>query len=195
MRIVFLGPPGAGKGTQSQKLISLLQVPHIATGDMLRKAIQEQTEIGRVSDGYMKQGRLAPDPIILELVKSRLSEPDCQKGCMFDGFPRTLGQAQALDQMLLANGMPLSGVLELWVDRDELLRRLMGRRRADDKPEVIRERLDGYLELTAPLTEYYDARGLLYPIDGSGSPDDVFSRIRAVIQRIEHRESEASFRL
>ncbi len=151
MRIIFLGPPGAGKGTQSQKLLAYLQVPHIATGDMLRRAIQEQSPMGRTSEDYMRRGRLVPDPIILDLVAARLAQPDCDHGCMFDGFPRTLTQAEALDEILNKSGMPLSGVLELKVDRDELLRRLLGRRRADDKPEVIRERLDGYLEQTAPL--------------------------------------------
>jgi adenylate kinase len=192
MRIVFLGPPGSGKGTQSQKLQAYLKVPHISTGDMLRRAIQQRSDLGRIGEEYMQRGHLVPDPLILELVEARLAEPDCQQGVLLDGFPRTLRQAQSLDEFLAARGMPLTGVLELEVDRDELLRRLMSRRRQDDKPEIIRRRLDGYLEQTAPLSDFYEQRGLLYPIDGSLSPDEVFARIQAVLKQLESHEPQAT---
>ncbi len=192
MRIVFLGPPGSGKGTQSQKLQAYLKVPHISTGDMLRRAILERSELGGISEEYMKRGHLVPDPLILDLVEARLAEPDCQQGFLLDGFPRTLGQAQALDGFLAARGTPLAGVLELKVDRDELLRRLMSRRREDDKPEIIRQRLDGYLEQTAPLSDFYQRRGLLYPIDGSLSADEVFARIQAKLKQFESHEPQVT---
>jgi adenylate kinase len=185
MRIVFIGPPGVGKGTQSLRLVKFLNVPHLSTGDMLRQAGQEKSELGLLSQQYMAQGKLVPDPIILQLVGQRLDQDDCQEGCLLDGFPRTLGQAQALDEFLNRRGTPLTAALELKADPEELVKRLAGRGRDDDRPEVVRERLQQYAGLTAPLSEYYARQGRLFQIDGSGTPDEVFGRIKTVVSQIK----------
>src|SRR5437588_8429339 len=140
MRLIFIGPPGAGKGTQSQRLIDTLQVPHLSTGDMLRDAVQNQTPEGRRAIEYMDRGKLVPDEIILAMVGRRIAEADCARGYLLDGFPRTLAQAETLDSLLTRENIPLDAVLELRVDEESLIRRLAGRGRADDRPEVIRER-------------------------------------------------------
>jgi adenylate kinase len=191
MRIIFLGPPGVGKGTQSKRLVEYLGIPHLSTGDMLRQAFQEKSEIGILSQQYMSSGKLVPDPIILEIMGRRLDQPDCRNGCLLDGFPRTLGQARALDEFLAHRGIPLSGVLELKVDQDELVDRLAGRGRDDDRPEIIRQRLEHYSRQTAPLVDYYQRQGLLHTIDGVGTPDEVFSRIKEVLRYIAHQEPRA----
>lgn len=184
MRIVFVGPPGVGKGTQSQRLVKYLRIPHLSTGDMLRQAWQEKSDLGLLSQEYMAQGTLVPDPIMLQLVGRRLEAGDCQHGYLLDGFPRTLGQAQALDEFLRRRGTPLTTVLELKVDADELVKRLAGRRRDDDRPEIIRKRLDEYARQTAPLSDYYRQQGLVCEIDGSGTPDEVFARIKTFVDQI-----------
>ena len=188
MRIIFLGPPGVGKGTQSKRLVEYLGIPHLSTGDMLRQAFQEKSEIGILSQQYMSSGKLVPDPIILEIMGRRLDQSDCRNGCLLDGFPRTLGQARALDEFLAHRGTPLGGVLELKVDQDELVDRLAGRGRDDDRPEIIRQRLEHYERQTAPLVDYYQRQGLLHTIDGVGTPDEVFGRIKEVLRYIAHQE-------
>ena len=192
MRIIFVGPPGVGKGTQSKRLLQFLKIPHLSTGDMLRQAFADQTEIGILSQQYMASGKLVPDPIILQLMGHRLDQSDCQQGCLFDGFPRTLGQASALDAFLRERGMPLDGVLELKVDAEQIVKRLAGRGREDDHPDIIRQRLEGYLRLTQPLVEYYKERGLLYTVDGMGTPDEVFERIKGVLGQIAIKQQESS---
>ena len=127
MRLIFIGPPGAGKGTQSKRLIEYLKVPHLSTGDMLRQEIEDRTEYGLRSQEYMTLGKFVPDSIILEIVGRRIDQRDCAVGCLFDGFPRTLVQAAALDDFLARRGTPLDGVLELVVDREELVRRTLAR--------------------------------------------------------------------
>jgi adenylate kinase len=177
MRLILLGPPGAGKGTQSERLLAHLRIPHLSTGDMLRAAIAARTPVGILAETYMSAGQLVPDPIILDLVGERLDEPDCRAGALFDGFPRTLGQAQALDDYLQAQSRPIDMVIELRVPDEVVIKRLAGRGRDDDRPDVIAERLKGYWAVTRPLTDYYSQRGLLEQIDGLGSPDQVFDRI------------------
>jgi adenylate kinase len=181
MRIVFIGPPGAGKGTQAERLIQTYQLAHLSTGDMLRAARDAQTEVGRKAEGYMSRGELVPDGLIVEIIGQRLEAPDCEKGYLLDGFPRTIAQAQALDQMLQAKQTPLDVVLEIRVPEEELFQRLAGRGRADDKPEVIRQRLVAYRNQTEPLLEYYGKSGLLRTVDGLGTVDEVFHRIRQVL--------------
>lgn len=181
MRLIFIGPPGVGKGTQCKLLLQALNITHLSTGDMLRQAIQQDTEVGRLSKQYLESGKLVPDPTILQLVGERLDRGDCHRGCLFDGFPRTLGQAEALDVFLRQRNMPISGVLELRVDDHEIVRRLASRGRSDDRPEIIRARLEHYQRQTAPLLNYYHERGLLHTIDGSGTPEEVFARIDRVL--------------
>ena len=181
MRIVFLGPPGAGKGTQAGHLIELLKIPHLSTGDMLREAQQTRSELGKTAAEYMSAGKLVPDELILKIVHQRLSQPDCQRGCLFDGFPRTQPQAVALDTILAEQGTRLDHVLELRVDEEEILSRLALRGRSDDQPDVIRKRLKSYLELTRPLVAYYERMNLLRPIDGTGTTDVVFGRVRGAV--------------
>lgn len=183
MRLIFLGPPGAGKGTQSERLLRHLRVPHLSTGDMLRAAIAARTSLGILADEYMSAGQLVPDAMILDLVAKRLEEPDCATGALFDGFPRTLVQAQAFDEYLQQRDHPLDVVLELRVPDEVVLERLGGRGRNDDRPVVIAERLRAYWAQTRPLTDYYSRRGLLEAIDGLGSPDDVFDRIERALTR------------
>jgi adenylate kinase len=189
MRIIFIGPPGVGKGTQSKRLVQHLGIPHLSTGDMLRQAVLEKSEVGSLSEQYISSGRLVPDAIILQIMGARLDQKDCRAGCLFDGFPRTLGQATALDEFLTQRGIPLSGVLELKVDQDQLIQRLAGRGRQDDHPEIVRKRLEHYARQTAPLIDYYRKRGLLYTIDGTGTPDQVFDRIKVVLNEIAAQRS------
>jgi adenylate kinase len=184
MRIVFIGPPGAGKGTQAERIVQSYRLAHLSTGDMLRAARDARTEVGLAADKYMSSGQLVPDDVIVAIIAARLVEPDCRQGYLLDGFPRTIAQAEALDQMLARQGTPLDTVLELAVPEDELFKRLAGRGRADDKPEVIRQRLVAYRNQTAPLLDYYRKAGLLCGIDGLGTIDEIFGRIRAVLDPI-----------
>ncbi|NLS92782.1 MAG: adenylate kinase [Planctomycetaceae bacterium] len=181
MRIVFIGPPGAGKGTQAERMIEKYKLAHLSTGDMLRAARDAQTEVGKKADEYMSTGRLVPDEIIVEIIEERLAQSDCQAGYLLDGFPRTIAQAEALDKMLGEKGTPLDVVLELKVPEEELFQRLAGRGRADDTPDVIRQRLVAYRDQTSPLLDYYGKTGLLESVDGLGTIEEIFDRIQAIL--------------
>jgi len=183
MRLVFIGPPGVGKGTQSQRLVEHLRIPHLSTGDMLRKAREEKSEIGQEADWFMSTGQLVPDELMQKLVTQRLEHPDCQNGYLLDGFPRTLVQAESLDVYLARRSTPLDVVLELTAPVEELVRRLGSRGREDDTPEIIRHRLEEFRRRTAPLCDYYRRQGLLRTIDGLGSPQEVFERILAIVDK------------
>ena len=181
MRMVFIGPPGAGKGTQAERLVQTYNMAHLSTGDMLRAARDARTDVGVKAEKYMSSGALVPDDIIVAIIADRLQLPDCRGGYLLDGFPRTIAQAEALDKMLAEKGTPLDVVLELQVPEEELFRRLAGRGRADDTPQVIRQRLVAYRKQTEPLLEYYGRRGLLKSIDGLGTVDEIFARAKAVL--------------
>lgn len=181
MRIVFIGPPGAGKGTQAERMIEKYKLAHLSTGDMLRAARDAQTDVGKKADTYMSSGQLVPDEIIVEIIQERLGESDCQGGYLLDGFPRTIAQAEALDSMLAAKGTPLDVVLELKVPEEELFQRLAGRGRADDTPEVIKQRLVAYRDQTSPLLDYYGKAGQLKSIDGLGTVEEIFDRVQAIL--------------
>ncbi len=179
--MVFIGPPGAGKGTQAERIIKRYHVAHLSTGDMLRAARDAQTEIGLEANKYMSTGQLVPDEVVIGIIAERLQADDCKGGFLLDGFPRTIAQAEALDKMLADGKMPLDVVLELKVPEEELFNRLAGRGRADDNPEAIRQRLVSYSNQTMPLLDYYSKQNLLKSIDGLGTIDEIFDRATAIL--------------
>lgn len=182
MRIVFIGPPGAGKGTQCKRLTEFLAVPHLSTGDMLRQARRQDSALGRLVASFLDTGRLAPDYLVMRIVTKRLKEMDCQGGCLFDGFPRTLVQAQLLDEHLSERDDQVDLVLDLNVQREVLVERMLKRaqveNRSDDTAETINARLRVFYNQTAPLLVYYREQGKLATIDGMQSPDAVFEEVR-----------------
>ena len=179
-RVVLLGPPGAGKGTQAQVLCQRLGVPAISTGDMLREAVAEGSELGGKVQGIMAAGALVDDATMAEVVRERLAKPDARRGFLLDGYPRTLPQAETLAGILRGAGQELDAVLLVDVPEDELVRRALLRGRADDQEEVIRERLRVYREKTAPLIGYYRERGLLRELDGNRPVEEVTARMLEV---------------
>jgi adenylate kinase len=188
MRIVFLGPPGAGKGTQAQQLKDYLKVAHLSTGEMLRQAQDVGTEMGLEAARYMNAGKLVPDAVVVGIVGDRLEAKDCAHGCLFDGFPRTVPQAEALDGMLAERAKPLDLVIALDVAEPELVGRLLARGRPDDDPETIRERFRQYHRLTEPLLEYYRGQKILRQIDAEGTPEEVFARVRDAVDTVRGQD-------
>lgn len=211
MKLIVFGPPSAGKGTQAQRLSAKYGLPQVSTGDLLRKAVADQTPLGLKVKSYLDQGRLGPDNLIIKLIKERVSKPDCENGYLLDGFPRTMGQAKELDKMT-----DVDLVLNIVVDFEVLVERAVGRRscpkcgavyhvkfnppmnagmcencgsklvqRDDDKEETVRNRLKVYQEQTAPLIDYYRRKGKLVDIDGSGGIDAVFSQMVKAISRLK----------
>ena len=190
MRVVLLGPPGAGKGTQAQVIAGRLGVPAISTGDIFRANVSGQTELGKQAKSYMDAGDLVPDEITVAMVKDRLAEDDAKGGFLLDGFPRTIAQGEQLRGSLEDLGQHLDRVLELVVDEEELVRRLSGRRmlvdgewvqRDDDKPETVKKRLSVYHDQTEELVGFYEDRGMLRRFDGTRQPDEVHNHIRATL--------------
>ena len=206
MNIVLLGAPGAGKGTQAAKLVEEFATPHISTGDILRAAVKNQTELGKKAKGYMDAGDLVPDSLIIDLMDERLREPDCEKGFILDGFPRTTAQAVALDDMLARLERPLDGALLVDVDAEVIIKRLTERRcckecgyigtaadatcpkcdgemyqRDDDNEATVRNRLDVYAKSTSPLIDYYKGKGLLKSVDGDRPVDTVYVDVKALL--------------
>jgi len=181
MRIVLLGPPGAGKGTQAARVACRFDAPHVATGDIFRANVAEGTELGRAAQEYMDRGDLVPDDVVIAMVMERLAERDCQSGFVLDGFPRTVNQAEALDRQLADLGSPLHAVLCFEAAEEELLRRLAGRaaaqHRADDAEQTIRHRLEVFADKTRPLIDYYRHRRLLTMVDGVGKVEEITGRI------------------
>ena len=206
MNIVLLGAPGAGKGTQAAKLVEEFATPHISTGDILRAAVKNQTELGKKAKGYMDAGDLVPDSLIIDLMDERLREPDCEKGFILDGFPRTTAQAVALDDMLARIERPLDAALLVDVDPEVIIKRLTERRcckecgyigtaadatcpkcdgemyqRDDDNEATVRNRLDVYAKSTSPLIDYYKGKGLLKSVDGDRPVETVYVDVKALL--------------
>ncbi len=211
MRMILVGPPGAGKGTQASVLVDRYAIPHVSTGDMLRAAVQAGTELGKKADDYMKSGALVPDQLVIDLVIERIGQGDCAKGFMLDGFPRTRPQAEALDASLKTAGVSLDAVLLIEVPDELIVERITGRRmdpetgeiyhvkfkpapavvegrltqRKDDTEEAVTSRLSKYHSETAPIVPFYEAKGLLRRVDGVGAPAEVTQRITAALADLD----------
>lgn len=185
MRLLILGPPGAGKGTQAVRIAERFGVPAISTGDIFRANIKGGTELGKRVQDILAAGQYVPDEVTNEIVADRLAQQDAQGGFLLDGYPRTLAQVEALDGMLSSSGQALDAVLELSVPTDEVVQRLLKRAqiegRADDTEDVIRERMDVYTRETQPLSDTYAERGLLREVDGTGDMDEVFARLEGAL--------------
>lgn len=175
MRLLFIGPPGAGKGTQAERVAERLGVPHVSTGEMFRAHVSEGTELGLRVDEIMRAGEYVPDEITVEMLAQRIAQPDASEGFILDGFPRTAGQAVALDELLGEDGLDRVVVFE--VDEDELVDRLLARGRTDDTEETIRYRFGVYTDQTQPLLDLYESRGIAVRVNGVGDQEEVTDRI------------------
>jgi len=188
MRVVFLGPPGSGKGTQAKLLGERLGVPAISTGEILRTAVRDKTALGQKAQAIMERGDLVSDDLIVDLIRERISRPDARGGFILDGFPRTIAQAEALEKLLAEKSDSVSAAVNFRVPDEELNRRMLGRAadegRADDRPETIRERLRVYREKTEPLIDFYRRRELVADVDGVGSVDQIGTRVDAALMSL-----------
>ena len=215
MNLILLGPPGAGKGTQAQRIIERYRIPQISTGDILRAAVKEGTPLGTKAKFFMDQGQLVPDEVVIGIIDERLKMPDCHAGFILDGFPRTIAQAEALQAILPKIGKSIDHVINIEVESEELIHRLTGRRtckdcgamfhilfhtpkqegicdrcggilyqRDDDQEETIRTRLNEYQQQTTPLIKYYQFKGMLRPIQGVGSQEQIFEKIFRLLDKI-----------
>jgi adenylate kinase len=194
MRMILLGPPGSGKGTQAARLTAHLGLAHLSTGDMLRAAVAAKTPVGLRAAEIMARGDLVPDEVVIGVIADRIAEPDCANGFILDGFPRTVGQAEGLDALLNERGLSLDAVVELVVDEAALLARIEGRARetgaaarADDNPSTVKRRLEVYREQTAPVSAYYESRRLLRRVDGMRTIDDVWQQVLEEIGETQNR--------
>ena len=182
LRMILLGAPGAGKGTQASMITDNRSIPHISTGDMMRAAVASKSELGLKVEGYMNEGKLVPDETVIALIRDRLGQSDCQNGFLLDGFPRTVVQARALDGLLTELDLPLSHVVELDVPEEELISRLLKRGeesgRSDDTREVVQDRLSVYRNQTVPVSDYYNNLGKLVKIPGTGNIEEIYSLIQ-----------------
>ena len=197
MRVVLVGPPGAGKGTQAGRIVDRFGGVHVATGDILRSNAERGTELGRTASRYMDRGDLVPDEVIIDMVLERLGEGDCAGGFVLDGFPRTVPQAEALERRLEQLGRPLDAVVSFQIDEDELRDRLAGRAEEQDRAEdedqgAIRRRLELFDRETEPLLDFYDGRGLLVPIQAEGALDEVTGRIAAALDGRGSRDRQGA---
>ncbi|MDH5643511.1 MAG: adenylate kinase [Gemmatimonadota bacterium] len=187
MNIVLLGAPGSGKGTQGALLSKRAELPKLATGDILRAAVKDETPLGMEAKSFMEKGLLVPDGVILGLIGEVLSSDDAKGGVIMDGFPRTRAQAEAVDEFLAERGDKIDLVIQLDVSDDEIISRVMGRAekedRSDDTPEAIRKRLEVYREQTAPLIEFYDERNVVERIDAVGSVEEIAGKVAEVLER------------
>jgi adenylate kinase len=189
LNLVLFGPPGAGKGTQAEYLIQAYSLNHLSTGDLLRSELAAETELGLEAKKYMEKGELVPDSVVIGMIRSKLKSVAGAKGFIFDGFPRTVEQAQALDTLLNENGTPISGMLSLEVEKQELVARLLNRGkssgRADDQnPEVIENRINVYNDKTSPLIDYYQKQGKHFGINGMGTIEDIAGRLKSVVDSL-----------
>jgi adenylate kinase len=190
MRLILLGPPGAGKGTQAQRLVAKHHIVQLSTGEMLRAAAAAGTVVGKRAKAIMDRGELVPDEIMVQIIADRISQPDCARGFILDGFPRTVAQAEALDALLEKKRQTLDAVIEMKVDDALLMKRIEGRAketggaRADDNAETLRRRLAVYWTLTKPVADYYAGRGMLKTVDGVGTVDEVGARIESHLRAV-----------
>ena len=192
MRLILLGPPGAGKGTQAQRLVRKYGIVQLSTGDMLRAAVAAGTPVGLRAKSIMDAGQLVPDDVVVSIIADRIGQPDAKRGFVLDGFPRTVPQAEALERLLAERRLKLDGVIELKVDEGILLKRIENRvaemtargekLRADDNPDVLRGRLDAYRAQTAPLADHYAAKGMLKTVDGMAAVDEVTKAIHGLLK-------------
>lgn len=191
MRLILFGPPGAGKGTQATALVDRYSIAHISTGDIFRENVGNETELGLQAKEYMDRGDLVPDEVVIAMVDDRLGQDDVADGFLLDGFPRTLAQVEALDEIVANNGNQVDAVIRLLVDDEELMTRLLQRAedqgRADDTREVIANRIETYKDETEPAVARYRERGILHDIDGEGDVDDVRTRVLAAAEQTERK--------